>query len=235
MAVFTPGDAFSYAKTMIKSMRLDDIKLRILFDACSLVWHAAPWEWTVGEIAESPLTITTNTTNYTITVPADFSRLEQVVLTDNAHIFKPLAIRSFLPGDSVKTGETMEVAKVSGAATLRVYPKSPATLPSTAQKIIILYKKAAPNLTSSDYASTSILSLPDDWFHVYCSAVLYYAYLYADDDRAGGAVVEPSRQGTEVRFTGQRAQLEADLEMMRMKLPLLRLTDIRADMINAKG
>jgi hypothetical protein len=112
MAVFTPGDAFSYAKTMVKSMRLDDVKLRILFDALSLIWHAAPWEWTIGEIAESPITVTTATSEYTITVPSDFSRLEMAILTDDAHLFKPLGIRSYVPAASVKTGETMEVAKV---------------------------------------------------------------------------------------------------------------------------
>lgn len=235
MAVFTPGDAFSYAKTMVKSMRLDDVKLRILFDALSLIWHAAPWEWTIGEIAESPITVTTNTSEYTITVPSDFSRLEMAILTDDANIFKPLAIRSYVPSNSVKTGETMEIAKVPGQTKVRVYPKSPASLPSTAQKIILLYKKTTPNLTASDYASTTILALPDDWFHVYCLAVLYFAYLYADDDRAGGAVVEPTRQGANIRYTGIRGQLEAEIEAMRMKLPLLRVMDVRADMVNSKG
>jgi len=235
MAVFTPGDAFSYAKTMVKSMRLDDIKLRILFDSLSLIWHAAPWEWTIGEITESPITVTTSTTQYAITVPSDFSRLEMAILVDDAHLFKPLAIRSYLPAASVKTGETMEIAKVPGSANVRVYPKSPASLPSTAQKIILLYKKTTPNLTASDYASTTILALPDDWFHVYCNAVLYFAYLYADDDRAGGAVVEPTRQGANIRYTGLRGQLEAEIEQMRMKLPLLRVSDVRADLVNTKG
>ena len=133
------------------------------------------------------------------------------------------------------TGETMEVAKVPGQSKVRVYPKSPASLPSTTQKIILLYKKTTPNLTSGDYASTTILALPDDWFHVYCLAVLYYAYLYADDERAGGAIVEPTPKGANIRYSGIRGQLEAELEAMRMKLPLLRVMDIRADMINSKG
>lgn len=233
MAVFTPGDAFSYAKTMVKSMRLDDIKLRILFDALSMVWHAAPWPWTLGEIAESPLTIVAGTTDYTITVPSDFNHLKSVYLTDGANIFSPIAVRGLLPSNSVITGQTLEVSKVAGQTKVRVYPKPPASLPSTAQKLLLFYKKNVPNLTSSDYASTSILSLDDDWFRVYCAAVLYYAYLYADDDRAGSAIYEP--KGESYRFTGQRAVLETELQQMRTQIPLSRVLDVRTDLIDSRG
>jgi len=233
MAVFTPGDAYSYALTMVKTMRLSDIKLRILFDANAYIWQAAPWEWSVGEIAESPLTVTAATVDYTITIPSDFSRLEQVYLTDGANLFKPIAVRSRLPAAPTVTGETLECSKVYGAATLRTYPKSPATMPATTQKLVLIYKKVTPNLTASDYASTTILALPDDWFHVYCSAVLYYAYLYADDDRAGSATYEP--KGDNYRYTGQRAVLEANLQEMRQRLPLLRVEDVRQDLIASRS
>jgi hypothetical protein len=234
MAVFTPNDAFAYCKTMIKSMRLEDIKLRILFDSLSYIWHAAPWEWTIGEISQSPLTITAATVDYVITVPNDFSYLQQVYVCDAANTFKPLAVRSYLPAAPQNVGEILEVAKVPGAATLRTYPKSPATIPSTnVQKIVILYKKTTPNLTASDYASTTILALPDDWFYVYCSAVLYQSYLYADDDRAGNAIYEP--KGDVYRYTGQRAIVEANLQEMRQRLPLLRVLDVRQDLIATRA
>lgn len=233
MAVFTPNDAFAYAKTMVKSMRLDDIKLRILFDASSMVWHAAPWPWTLGEIAESPLTVVASTTEYTITVPSDFNHLKYVILTDGDKIFSPIAVRAFLPANSVTTGQTLEIAKVEGQAKVRVYPKPPASMPSAAQKLLMFYKKDCPNLTASDYASTSILSLDDDWFRVYCAAVLYFAYLYGDDDRAGSAIYEP--KGESYRFTGQRAVLETELQQMRTQIPLSRVLDIRNDLIDSRG
>lgn len=232
MAVFTPGDAFSYAKTMVKSMRLDDIKLRILFDALSLVWHAAPWDWTIGEMPDSPLSLSASTVDYTVTIPSDFNHLKYAVLIDNANVFKPLAIRALLPADPVKTGETMEVGKVAGQSKIRVYPKPPASMPSATQKVLLYYKKDVPNLTTSDYASTSILSLDDDWFRVYCAAVLYYAYLYADDDRAGSAVYEPK---SGYRFTGQRAVFESEVEVMRAQLPLPRVLDVRNDLVDSRG
>jgi len=50
-----------------------------------------------------------------------------------------------------------------------------------------------------------------------------------------GGVVEPTRQGAKIRSRVLRGHLEAEIEQMRMKLPLLRVSDVRADLVNTKG
>lgn len=57
----------------------------------------------------------------------------------------------------------------------------------------------------------------DEWFPVYVQGALYHAYLFADDARAGSAVVSPNG----VQYSGQLGVYRSFLNEMalREKLP----------------
>ena len=211
-----PSEALSYAKTMIKKGRLDDstVAYQILDEVAKKIWYAAPWSWTVATM--STQTLVASTADYTISTPSDFEFIQRATLVDTGIIKKELKIESILPSDSVKTGETLS-CNYSGT-TFRVYPTPPATLPSTSQKIIIIYKKTAPEITVSNYQTVDSHKVPDRWWHVYKNGVLSMAYLYADDDRAMQVKVNPRDKSVELG--GQEAYFQYLLNEMRLKEPM---------------
>ncbi len=87
-----------------------------------------------------------------------------------------------------------------------------------------LYKKTMTTFTSATIF-TGLMPFDDEWFWVFEEGFLWQAYLYADDRRAGEAVVE----GDSVKFNGQRASFEAALNVMREREPLLYLDSQRAE------
>jgi hypothetical protein len=211
-----PSEALNYAKTMIKYGNLTDtnIAYQILDEASKIIWYAAPWSWTVA--AMTTQTLVAATTDYTIATPADFEFIYKAVLIDSGNIKKNLKIEPILPSDSIKTGETIS-CNYSGT-TFRVYPKPPATLPATTQKILILYKKTAPEIASGNYTSTGVHILPDRWWHVYKHFVLSLAYLYGDDDRAMNLKINPRTK--DVEMSGHQAYCQYLLNEMRLKEPM---------------
>jgi len=203
MAVtYTPDEAFDYAKTMIKGMRLQDVKYQILDEACSRLWNARAWSWTVGYL--STTTVQPSTVTYGVSYPNDFSTLYKAILYDSDKIYKPLYIDPELPEDPQRVGQLISVAAIPGESYLRVYPQPPATLPTNAQYVITFYKKSPPKITSSN-SGTACLVMDDRWFHVYKSAVLINAYKYADDARGFDITTDDKRN---VKMGGELANYE---------------------------
>lgn len=215
MAAYAPNDALTFAKTMVKKMPVTDATLsyQILDYVSSLLWAAAPWKWTIGTL--SNLSITGGTTDYAVTPPADFLYLLSATLTDGSTT-NPLAIVPTLPATIVQVGMPTQVAYMDASNLVRVSPKPTASL---AQSLVMLYKKTPTKITASNYATAGALNLPDVYFPAYQAGVLWQAYLYADDQRAGTATVD---QDGKVQYTQQLGLFMSLIWEMRRaeKLPL---------------
>lgn len=215
--VYTPDQAYDAAKLFIAGMPLQDVRLRILDDACAYVWMAAPWRWTLGSLVNIPLTSSTVDYSYTSIVPgglpADFLYVHQAWLS-TAERTEELNVEPCLPSVPVQQGgDPTSVCLVDGTSTFRVYP-GVGTL-ATAPTLLQTYKKVPPRVGDDTAASSSsTLVMPDAWFHVYVQAVRYFAYVYAARDDAGQVEVTDTGQ---YKATGQFGILQTLLTDMRKK------------------
>ena len=220
-STFAPITAFDYAKRYIKNMPFEQVMVQVLDDVNKYMWMSAPWRWTVGAFATVPLV--SNQQDYSgIAIPADFIYLQDAYINDAlGGVPRALHIEPYLqPGG--KLGTPSRTALISGTpgmsnGLLRLSPQ-PGTVPSS-WEIFARYKKQAPFLTQSNINTPGVLVFDDEWFWVYVSGVLYYAYLFGDDQRAGSAQIDPT--SGKVQFSGQRGVWEANIAIMKQheKLP----------------
>jgi len=215
-----PVEAFEYAKTFVKNMTLEDTNPEILDEIGKMVWMAAPWRWTLGVLPAA--TLVSNTPDYTIITPDDFLYILDGYVSDGNNVFRNLIFEPILPADVKVTGDTSRVAYV-GSNTFRLFPR-PGTLPaSPGRQMILRYKKTSPILTNENQYTPGALVMDDEWFWVFSAGVLWKAYLWADDPRAGTATLADGK----VQYTGQLAVFRDGIRQMaeREKLPVLELHD----------
>jgi hypothetical protein len=213
---FQPIYAVDLSSEFVKSMPFDRIGTRILDTANKFLWMRAPWRWTIDTLPS--VTLVSDTQTYSIALPADYLYPFDSFRTDGDDDTSPLYIDPILPTISYK-GPVQRIAitgTAGGTGTLTTAP-TPGTVASPAPDIVTLYKKQATRITKETAHTAGILGLPDEWFWVYESAVLYFAYLYADDSRAG----EGGGGAGNFKYSGQRAILEANIMQMleHEKLP----------------
>ena len=207
-STFTAYDAFEYAKKYIGNMDLERLVPGILDDVNKMFWGYAPWRWTLGLFPQ--ITLISNTQDYAVTLPSDFLYLYDILQLDGktTRHLKPTAI--YPQTGILRAGQAGSAAimSISGVDTLRIDP-TPGTIPAgdPSQKLISIYKKAAPDVTAETMYTSGFLSIPDDFFWVYREGVLWKAMSWAQDPRAGDVKV----QGGQVVYGGQRAVFESAL------------------------
>lgn len=211
-----PQDAIDYCKKFIKNMPLEQVQIEIMDQVNKIMWMAAPFRWTVGTL--SAISLASNTQDYTLAPPADFLYLLRAYISDGTTTPRELDVEPTLPADVKIVGDPTRLSYV-GSNTFRTSPKT-GTLISPTQQIISFYKKIAPVITESNANTAGTLVFDDEWFWVYCSGVLWQAYLYGDDQRAGGASIDVT--SGKYQFTGQRGTFEANMQVMKSRdsLPL---------------
>ncbi len=210
MALYSPSDAISYEKIMIKSMPIDTVgswRYYATDFVASLLWTAAPWKWTIGTL--STVNVVAATTDYAVTPPSDFLYLNKANLSDGNQT-NELRIVSALPATITQVGVPSQVAYLDATSTIRVSPK-----PTTgfSQTLTMLYKKQPPKITSSNYGTAGVQVFPDCYFPVFTAGVQWLAYQYADDNRAGGCTVD---QDGKRQFTGQYGVFQGMIAEMRV-------------------
>ncbi len=216
-ATYRPIDAFDYVKTMVKNLPLESVGPAILDRVNKIMWMAAPWRWTLGSFTE--VTLASNTQDYVVALPADFLYVVTSWLNEGES-GRPITVVPILPTNVGAVGFPNELA-VTGTAGVngvaRVRPK-PGTITGATYKIYSLYKKTAPSITNKNQVTAGVLLFDDEWFWVFESGVLWMAYMYADDARAGTATTDATGRW---QFTGQRGVFEANLSLMksREKMP----------------
>lgn len=210
-----PSDAFFYIKSYLKHMPLEDIGPELMDETSKIMWMAAPWRWTLGSLPAT--TVTSATQDYTITTPSDYLFLFDGYIADGDKVFRNLKIEPTLPADVKVVGNVSRIASM-GANTYRTFPKS-GTLPSSPiQQMILRYKKIAPIVTNKTQFTAGFLAFDDEWFWVFSAGLLWKAYQWGDDPRAGGATLA----GGQAQYTGQLGTFRDGLRIMaeREKLPL---------------
>lgn len=208
-STYAPSIALQFAKTFVKFMPIDTqtaINYQILDYAHSIMWMAAPWRWSVGYVGT--VILATGQSDYTLTDPTDFLYIEGAYITDGSSIneLKPVA---FLPVDTTTPGLPSEIAHVA-TNTYRITPVPTAT--GSQQKLIVYYKKARPAITAGNMNTAGVQVFDDEWFPVYQTGVLWLAYMYADDARAGAATVD---QDGKTQYSGTLGAFQAGLAQMR--------------------
>ena len=216
----SPSNAVSFAKTFAtKNQNFDQsaIQYEVADEACSRLWMAAPWAWTVAQTS-APVTVSASATDYSFTPPTDLAYYYRARLWDGANVDKDLKIENSLPAaaDYTKVGETISIAATSGG--IRVYPHPVSCSP--AQKIHLYYKKTPPVIDSTNFTSGDVSShlTPARWWHVYKSLILAQAYKFSDDARGFDIQIDPITK--QVKMSGELALAEYLLNEMRAKEPL---------------
>jgi hypothetical protein len=207
-----PSAAFDFAKVFLKRMPLDDVKAAVCDDAAKMMWSAAPWRWTIG--AFPTVTLINNTQDYTPTLPADFLYLQEAYLTnENGSPDKALEIGPprTAGGPSGIPTEVSVTGTPGSPGVMRVFPIMGTIKTGDTLKVISTYKKTATTITTGNIG-TAILGFDDDWYWVYRSGVLYYAYLYGDDPRAGEMILTSDGAW---KATGQLGTFLTNIEIMK--------------------
>jgi hypothetical protein len=226
-----PIEAFDYAKIYIKRMPLDQVKTQLINRVSKIMWMHAPWRWTLGSI---PIfTLTAATQNYTITYPADWlyaltANVSDGQLTEpNLEIVPLIETVSGFVGSPKQIAFTGTAGQVGGPVQITPVPAQ-----VTGTKTVNgLYKKKYTPFTNETIYST-VVPFPDEWFDVFEDGMLWAAYQYADDKRAGDASMDAS--SGKLSYSGQRAIFEAGLMRMSQKEPLLLVDPLQADAKDTK-
>jgi hypothetical protein len=204
-------------------MPLEDVQVRILQAAANQYWLAAPWRWTVGVFDPTPLTATGN--DFAIAgTPVDASVLYLLrAYIDDGQSQKPLVPEAILPAGVTVKGSPNKVAYISGATPkLRITPVQAALPTGVTPYIFAWYKKSAPIITKSTMATAGLLTFPDEYAWVFEAGVLYYAYLYADDTRAGGVQMQMAKDGSSAPgYSGQLAVFMDAMARLREVEPMV--------------
>lgn len=218
MAATIPAiDAIDYAQRYIKNVPLLPVQTKLVNEVNTIMWLAAPWRWTLGSLPT--FTLVANQQDYTINYPADFLYAVDgsVIISNGDGDERDLRVVPTLPTAVGYVGQVNRISYPAAAGavggTVRVAPK-PAQVQGT-QTVLGLYKKS-PTLFTNHTVYTTAMPFGDEWYHVYQSGILWKAYQYADDGRAGDA----STQGDQTRYNGARAQFEANLQDMMAREPL---------------
>lgn len=217
-STYAPIDAFSQSKVFIKMMPLENVQAFILDNALKMMWMAAPWRWTLGNFPV--VTLASSQTDYTVTDPADFLTLQPnaaYISAGGDDVGRDVEVVSAIHSAGKRVSAATSQVCHPAANTIRISPKPGATVTSGTQ-LVALYKKTCPVITKATAHTPGIQVFDDEWFWVYVSAVLYQAYLYADDGRAGNVQFSGGAAPT---YSGQRGVFEANIQLMREVEPLL--------------
>jgi hypothetical protein len=215
MAIYSANSALTFAKRMVKSLPVDEagVSYQLLDYVAKEMWVAAPWSWTLGTLPTVTVTGAAGT-DYSITTPADFLYIVSADLS-NGNLTDSLHVNSFNSVNATIVGVPTTISHSTNL--LRFFPKPPA---GYSKALIARYKKIPPDITVSNVNTLGATGIPDAWCWVYQAGVLYYAYLYADDQRAGTCQIDANGR---YAYSGQLAVWQAGIEMMRKAeaLPLI--------------
>lgn len=212
-STYAPVQALNFCKRYIKNMPFQEVQARVLDRAMKYIWMASPWRWTIGTL--NAINIVNGQQDYTLAPPNDFLYPLYAYMSDGVTTPQYFEIEPTFPTNVVISGMPNRLAYV-GSNTWRLYP-----IPycSGTNQLLIFYKKEAPEITVKNSYTAGVQIFDDEWFWVYENIVLYEAYLYADDQRAGSARITNDGKW---ELTGALGKMEVSINFMREreKLPI---------------
>lgn len=220
-ATYKPIDVFDYVKYLVKNMPLETIQTRLMDDVSKIMWNYAPWRWTIGTF--SPITVTATTRDFNVvSPPTDFLYLTKAYLSNGQQNLdlKPVAA---LPATPTIKGTPNYITYLPAGPQVRIYPPFGSLPAGETWNLQVYYKKQSPVLTKATLSTAGVLLFDDEYFWVYQEGVLYRAYFYADDPRAGTATVNSKG---DIQYSGQLGIFMAALAEMRRMEPLVDLSTL---------
>lgn len=223
MSTRYPIEALNTARFFVKRVPIDQVGVgeNIVRRALSRMWVAAPFTWTIG--SNTSFNLAEGQFEYQLTYPVDYSYAvnANLILSDNL-AQRPLQIVSSLEADEGFVGQPSKIYYRGAPGVediVRVSPK-PLDIVGT-PRVTSLYKRQSPTYTRAQLYNV-VVPFPDDWYWVFEEAVLYEAYRYSDDNRAGDTKV----QGDQAVYSGQIAAAMAGINEMKQREPLVILTGL---------
>lgn len=220
MSTRKPIEALESAKYFIKQIPVDTVGDAIIQRSLSRLWMAAPWTWSIG--SGPGFNVETGVASYDVEYPTDwgYALKADLIVSDNL-TQRPLQIVSHIEDADGYKGQPSKVYFSGPAGLVSLARVSPVPTNTTGlPRVTSLYKRSLPDYTGRAKYTTAV-PFPDAWFYVFEEIVLWEAYRYGDNTRAGEAVVA----GDKVQFSGQLAVAQAAIGEMRLREPLVLLTD----------
>ncbi len=215
----TPQDAIDYATEFVKSMPFSRVAAQVAQDVSNEIWGAAPWWWTISTLA--PITLTDAVQkNNVVSPPSDFHRFETCYISEGKTKRSVKALAQ-VPDGATLTGlpnfvAYMDVDNTPTTTPAQIWFEKLFATGGRTWKFWAWYKRTAPLLASA-MTTPGALGMPDDYYYVYREGVLYYAFKYATDPRAGGAQVTTQGGNRTVAYTGQLGVYRAAIEELRQQ------------------
>jgi hypothetical protein len=211
-----PIEALEYALEFVKNAPIQRQQATILDEVNKHIWMSAPWRWSVGNVGS--IALVNSQQDYTISAPNDMLFPLYAFIADTVSSPQYLTIEPKLPTDVIQSGQPERIS-YEGSNTWRLYPKPEYGTEVSRKTLVIQYKKQAPTITNQTSYTSGVLVMDDEWFWVYQLGVLWKAYLYADDSRAGSATINSEGKW---QYSGMRAEFEAAIQHMKdcEKLPI---------------
>lgn len=200
MTAYVCQNAIDYAANFCKKqVREPDVDVTIADTVNSMMWIAFEWRWTQGSITSIPLV--NGTQDYAIP-NTDFYRLlrARITRTDiTPHAFNDVGITQWLPPELQMTGASptdfRTVCFEPALQKIRLDKAAQIASPVTMQ-IDGEYQKMPTKVTSLSQSPF----MPDVYFQTYSEGVLWKMFVYMEDSRAGGLVIDGQGQR---KYTGQ--------------------------------
>ena len=224
-----PAKALDTARFFVKQLPVDRVGEDIVRRALQRLWNAAPFTWTVG--SGTSFQLVAGQGEYEVALPSDFSR---AIKADQVERFtlvqRELQIVSHIEADDGYKGQPSKIYFAGPEGDLSVVRVSPVPASLSGDpRITWLYKKVAPVYTGASIHNV-VVPFPDDWYYVFEELVLYEAYRYSDDSRAGDVIF----RGEGPQLNGQAAVAAAALADMVQREPQVILTGIPAQKDSSK-
>ena len=178
----------------------------------SIIWNAYPWRWSLSAL--TAITLVDGTQDYSFggSDLASYLRLvrARITRTDTTpDEYDEILVMRWLPPDLTKSGfrSISSVAFEQSISKLRLVRA--AAVPSG---VTLTLNGEYQTLPTKITALSATVVFPDTHFHVALSGLLWLAYKFADDDRAGRA---QASKGGGVVYTGQLGEFYDNLISMR--------------------
>jgi hypothetical protein len=191
---YTVQDSVDIVRKFIKDAPTSLIDVRLADYVNNIIFCAYPWRWTIKSL--TPIVLTDNVQDITLAaadLPTDAAGLyrlirARIVRTDTTpdETYDELKITEFIPPDTQKAGwpRIGLISFVEATSKLRLQRPPEITSPVVLQ-LEGEYQRNPAKIT----ALSNSLIYPDQYFQVFVEGMLWQAYRYFGDSRAGSIVM----------------------------------------------
>jgi hypothetical protein len=210
--VYTPQDAIDLVAAFTKNTPTSALQVKAADMVSSQMWCAYPWQWTLQQISPV-ISLVNGVQDYS--VPSELYRFNEHVRITRTDVTSEdqieLDIVKWLPPVTNYNMSYKSMRLFCHELTLgRLRLPGAVDISGTMTLTLSGEYQANPTQITSTTLSTP-LWIPNQYFNVYTSGLLYYFYKFTDDARAGGVV---AAKGGRAQYAGQYAVWMNELDMM---------------------